>query len=338
MTGSIPRLVDKFGRQHHYLRISVTDRCNLRCIYCMPEEGMEFEPSDKILTYEEIAEVVRVVAGMGISKIRLTGGEPLVRKELEKLVSMIASIPGIEDISLTTNGIFLAPRAKALKEAGLTRVNISMDSLQAERFKMITRGGDVRKVLDSIDACVKAGLSPIKLNVVLMRGLNDDEIADFIALTQERDIHVRFIEYMPIGHSDTQWKNLYLPLNRVMEVCAEQQWEYASVTTIQGNGPSENYRLNGAIGSFGLIHPVSEHFCQTCNRLRLTADGYIKPCLAWTEQFQVRSVVGNDEAMRQLFLDALGTKPENHEMSKFLQGDEEISHTPTARRMSQIGG
>lgn len=335
---NIPRLIDKYGREHHYLRISVTDRCNLRCIYCMPEEGMEFEPSEKILSFEEIAEVVRVVAGMGIRKIRLTGGEPLVRKNLEQLVAMIANIPGIEDIALTTNGMFLAPKAKALKEAGLTRVNISMDSLQPDRFKMITRGGDVRKVLNSIDACEEAGLSPIKLNVVLMKGLNDDEIADFIRLTLNRDIHVRFIEYMPIGHNDAAWKKLYLPLARVKEVCAEQQWDYGSEAAIQGNGPSENYRLDGALGSFGLIHPVSEHFCQTCNRLRLTADGYIKPCLAWTEQFQVRRVVGDDAAIRQMFVDALGTKPENHELSQFLNDDVTISHTPTARRMSQIGG
>lgn len=335
---NIPRLIDNYGREHHYLRISVTDRCNLRCVYCMPEEGMEFEPAEKILTFKEITEVVRAVAGMGIRKIRLTGGEPLVRKNLEQLVAMIAQIPEIEDISLTTNGMFLAAKASALKEAGLTRVNISMDSLQPDRFKLITRGGDVRKVLDSIDACVEAGLRPIKLNVVLMRGLNDDEIAEFIRLTRDRDIHIRFIEYMPIGHSDATWKNLYLPLSRVREVCAEQQWDYGPVATVQGNGPSENYRLDGALGSFGLIHPVSEHFCQSCNRLRLTADGYIKPCLAWTEQFHVRRVIGDDKAIRQMFLDALGTKPENHEMSHFLNDDLAITHTPTARRMSQIGG
>lgn len=335
---SIPRLVDPFGREHNYLRISVTDRCNLRCVYCMPEEGLEFEPTEKILTYEEIADVVRIVAEMGIRKIRLTGGEPLVRKELEKLVAMISAIPGIEDIALTTNGIFLAPRAARLKEAGLTRVNISLDSLKPERFKMITRGGDVRKVLNSIDACVKAGLGPIKLNVVLMNGINDDEIPDFIELTRNHDIHVRFIEYMPIGHNDSQWKKLYLPLTRVKEVCKERQWKYEAVTSVQGNGPSDNVRLQGAVGSFGLIHPVSEHFCQTCNRLRVTADGYIKPCLAWTEQFQVRSVIGDDDAVRSMFLEALGTKPENHEMSKFLRDEQDISHTPTSRRMSQIGG
>lgn len=335
---NIPRLVDSFGRPHHYLRISVTDRCNLRCIYCMPEEGMEFEPTDKILSFDEIAEVVRVVAGMGISKVRLTGGEPLVRKDLDKLVEMISEIPEIKDIALTTNGLFLASKAARLKEAGLTRVNISLDSLRPERFKMITRGGNVQKVLDSIDACVKVGLTPIKLNVLLMKGINDDEIADFISLTQDRDIHVRFIEYMPIGHSDDQWKSLYQPLTKVIEVCEEKKWNYEKNSDVKGNGPSENYRLTGAKGSFGLIHPVSEHFCQTCNRLRLTADGYIKPCLAWTEQFQVRDVMGDEAAMQRMFLEALGTKPEHHEMSKFLQEGQKVSHTPTNRRMSQIGG
>ncbi|RAV05132.1 GTP 3',8-cyclase MoaA [Paenibacillus sp. YN15] len=334
----IPRLIDPYGREHHYLRISVTDRCNLRCVYCMPEEGMEFEPSDKILTYGEIAEVVRVSAGMGIRKIRLTGGEPLVRKNLEQLIAMIAGIPGIEDIALTTNGMFLAPKAQLLKDAGLTRVNISMDSLQPDRFKAITRGGELRKVLEGIEACAKADLSPIKLNVVLMKGLNEDEIADFIRLTRDHELHVRFIEYMPIGHNDAAWKSLYLPLSRVMEVCSEQQWKVEPVAAIPGTGPSENYRIDGALGSFGLIHPVSSHFCQTCNRLRLTADGYIKPCLAWTEQFHIRRVIGDDEAMRRMLMDALRTKPEHHEMSHFLKADATVSHTPTARRMSQIGG
>ncbi|UNK16241.1 GTP 3',8-cyclase MoaA [Paenibacillus sp. N3/727] len=334
---SASTLVDKFGRQHDYLRISVTDRCNLRCIYCMPEEGIEFEPSANILGYEEIAEVVRVLAGMGVRKLRLTGGEPLVRKELDVLVSMLSGIPGIEDISLTTNGIFLAPKAERLKQAGLTRVNISLDSLKPERFKMITRGGNVNKVLDSIDTCLKVGLSPVKLNIVLMNGINDDEIADFLMLTKERPINVRFIEYMPIGHNDSQWKNLYVPLQRVFDECEERQWAYSTAPSLQSSGPAGNYKLEEAMGSFGLIHPVSQHFCSTCNRLRLTADGYIKPCLAWTEEYQVRNVIGDDEAVRQLFLRALGTKPESHEMFKQL-ADEQTTHTPTSRRMSQIGG
>ncbi|WP_040948837.1 GTP 3',8-cyclase MoaA, partial [Gorillibacterium massiliense] len=244
-------LIDPFGRVHDYLRISVTDRCNLRCVYCMPEEGMEFEPTDKILSYEEITEVVRVLAGMGVRKLRLTGGEPLVRKELEVLVGMLSAIPGIEDIALTTNGIYLAPKAEKLKQAGLTRVNISLDSLHADRFKMITRGGDVKKVLNSIDACIAAGLDPIKLNVVLMKGMNDDEIGDFLHLTMETNLHVRFIEYMPIGHHDQMWKSLYLPLQRVFEVCEEKRWSYQAIDSVKGNGPSDMYQLEGAKGSFG---------------------------------------------------------------------------------------
>lgn len=330
-------LNDRFNRQHDYLRISVTDRCNLRCVYCMPEEGMEFEPAENLLSYEEITDVVRVLARMGVRKLRLTGGEPLVRKELEVLISMLSNVPGIEDIALTTNGIYLASRAEKLKLAGLTRVNISLDSLHPARFKMITRGGDVTKVLASIDACMKAGLAPIKLNVVLMKGINDDEIADFLSLTVNRNINVRFIEYMPIGHHDSQWKSLYLPLNKVHEVCEENHWSFQSVSALQNNGPSDNYQLEGAIGTFGLIHPISNHFCSTCNRLRLTADGYIKPCLAWSEQFQIRNVIGDDEAVRQMFLEALSTKPESHEMSKHLL-EEQTTFTPTLRRMSQIGG
>lgn len=272
-------LFDTFGRRHDYLRISVTDRCNLRCVYCMPAEGMEFDPTDKILSYEEITEVVKVTAGMGVKKIRLTGGEPLVRRDLDKLVGMIAAVPGIEDISLTTNGIFLAQRAEKLRRAGLTRVNISLDSLQADRFSFITRGGDVQRVLNSIDACASLGFDPIKINVVLMKGINDDEIEDFLRLSMERPLQIRFIEYMPIGHQDKQWKNAYLSLTEVLIRCNQMGLTVRPIGDIQGNGPSKNYRIDGAKGSFGLIHPISDHFCETCNRLRLTADGNIKPCL-----------------------------------------------------------
>lgn len=192
-------LTDPFGRLHDYLRISVTDRCNLRCIYCMPAEGMQFQPQDEIMSYEEISAVVKALAPLGLRKVRLTGGEPLVRKDLEQLVAMIAAIPGIDDISLTTNGLMLPAKASLLKQAGLSRVNISLDSLKQDRFSMITRGGDVAKVLRGIEAAHAAGLSPIKLNVVLMKGINDDEIKDFISLTLNSPLNVRFIEYMPIG-------------------------------------------------------------------------------------------------------------------------------------------
>ncbi|CAI8726423.1 GTP 3',8-cyclase [Brevibacillus sp. IT-7CA2] len=330
-------LVDAFGRVHDYLRISVTDRCNLRCVYCMPADGMEFEPDANILSIKEITEVVRALADMGVKKVRLTGGEPLVRKGIENLVSAIAGIPGIEDIALTTNGIFLARKAQKLKEAGLNRVNISLDTLKADRFSLITRGGDVQRVLDSIAACQQVGIDPIKLNVVLMKGINDDEIEDFLQLTIDSHLQVRFIEYMPIGHNDMRWKQSYLPLSTVLERCHHLNWKVAASHHVRGNGPAQTFRIEGAKGSFGLIHPVSDHFFETCNRLRLTADGNIKPCLYWSDEFNVRKCIGNDEAVRDLFFRALHFKPLNHEMAKAFV-DESQSHAPTGRRMSQIGG
>ena len=333
----VEQLTDKHGRKHDYIRISVTDRCNLRCVYCMPEEGVEFEPEENILRAEEIREVVRVLAGMGIRKLRLTGGEPLLRKDLPELVAMLAAVPGIEDIGLTTNGIFLEKKAEALKLAGLTRINISLDSLREDRFRLITRGGDIRKVLSSVDAALRAGLDPVKLNVVLVKGVNDDEIADFLKLTMDRRLNVRFIEYMPIGHSGKDWKSGYLPLEEVLRQAEALGLGVEPAGGITGNGPAENYRLQGAEGTFGLIHPVSDHFCQACNRLRLTADGYIKPCLYWSDEFHVRSSIGDDEALRALIRKALATKPENHEMA-LAMSDTGASHTPTVRRMSQIGG
>ncbi|MNI20359.1 Cyclic pyranopterin monophosphate synthase [compost metagenome] len=330
-------LIDRFGRKHDYLRISVTDRCNLRCVYCMPEEGMEFEPEDHLLSFDEITEVVRVLAGLGVRKLRITGGEPLVRKNLEKLIAMLSAVPGIEDIALTTNAIYFASRAEKLRAAGLTRVNISLDSLRADRFSFITRGGDINRVLEGIEAAYRVGLAPIKLNVVLMKGINDDEIEDFLQMTIDRAIQVRFIEYMPIGHNDQAWKERYLSLNTVLERCVEKGWIATPSASVYGNGPSQNYQIEGAKGSFGLIHPVSDHFCETCNRLRLTADGNIKPCLYWSDEFNVRTYIGNKQAMEELFFKALDIKPENHEMAQALMNQEQ-SHTPTARRMSQIGG
>lgn len=330
-------LMDRFGRMHDYLRISVTDRCNLRCVYCMPEEGMEFEPDEKLLTFEEITEVVRVLAGLGVRKLRLTGGEPLVRKNLEQLIGMLSQIPGIEDIALTTNGIYFASRAEKLRAAGLTRVNISLDSLKADRFSLITRGGDIHRVLASIEEAYRVGITPIKLNVVLMKGINDDEIEDFLQMTIDRPIQVRFIEYMPIGHQDEDWKSRYLSLTTVLDRCKAKGLHASASDAVYGNGPSQNFRIDGALGSFGLIHPISDHFCETCNRLRLTADGNVKPCLYWSDEFNVRKYIGDDSAVEDLFFRALDIKPQNHEMAQALMNEEQ-SHTPTLRRMSQIGG
>lgn len=332
-------LIDSFERIHDYLRISVTDRCNLRCVYCMPAEGMVFQPHEEIMTFEEIVEVVSALAPMGLRKLRITGGEPLVRSNIESLISMLSNIDGIDDISMTTNGLLLAKKAEMLKAAGLNRVNISLDSLQQDRFAKITRGGEVSRVLEGVQAAIQAGLDPIKLNVVLMKGMNDDEIRDFIALTLDAPLHVRFIEYMPIGSATDSWRKSYLPLTAVTDVCQEAGWNYDTTSGPTGNGPSQNMKVKGAQGTFGLIHPVSDHFCDTCNRLRLTADGHIKACLYWSEELHVRSLTGKGRLtdIQEMFLKALGTKPKNHEMALALEAKAQ-SHTPTSRRMSQIGG
>ncbi|MFV9510078.1 GTP 3',8-cyclase MoaA [Tepidibacillus sp. LV47] len=331
------QLIDRFGRIHDYLRISVTDRCNLRCVYCMPPEGVQFIPHSELLTYEDIEKVVKVAAKLGIRKIRLTGGEPLVRKDIEILVEKLSKIEGIEDIALTTNAIFLSQKAQALKNAGLTRVNISLDSLRPERFKEITRGGQLERVLEGIDAAFRVGFQPIKINTVLMRGFNDDEIGDFLRLTIDQPLQVRFIEYMPIGHADETWKNGYLSLNFVKEKAKELGFELEESEGVFGNGPSENFRVKGSKGSIGFIHPVSDHFCTNCNRLRLTSDGNIKPCLYWEDELNVKPYLDDEEELKQVFFRALNIKPENHEMAKVLHNEKQTK-MPTIRRMSQIGG
>jgi len=331
------KLIDRFGRIHNYLRISVTDRCNLRCLYCMPEEGVEFTDESNLLSFDEIEEVVRTAAYLGVTKLRITGGEPLVRQGLNELVARLSAIPGIADIALTTNGLLLSRQAESLKAAGISRVNISLDTLDPSRFRFIARRGELRKVFEGIEAAADAGFDPIKLNCVLLRGVNEDEIASFLRLAHERPLHVRFIEYMPIGHADENWKKHYLPLTRVTEIADEIGLSYAPLDGVKGNGPSEDFRIAGGKGSFGLIHPVSNHFCERCNRLRLTADGHLKPCLYWVDELNVRNAIGDEGAMQALFLRAMGVKPLNHEMAAKLENEAQ-SHTPTERRMSQIGG
>ncbi|QAY65085.1 GTP 3',8-cyclase MoaA [Paenibacillus protaetiae] len=330
-------LTDRFGRVHDYLRISVTDRCNLRCLYCMPEEGVQFMESSELLSYDQIVEVVQAAAAMGIRKLRITGGEPLVRPGLPGLIERLSAIEGIEDIALTTNGILLAKQADALKKAGLSRVNISLDTLDAARFRFIARRGDLRKVMEGIEAAFAAGFSPIKLNCVLLKGVNEDEIADFLKLAYEQPLHVRFIEYMPIGHEDEGWRSHYLPLSRVLDIAGEQGYRIKRRELVKGNGPSDDWQMEGGTGSFGLIHPISDHFCASCNRLRLTADGSIKPCLYWVDELNVKPALGDEEALRALLLRAMDVKPVSHEMAAKLAG-QAVSHQPTDRRMSQIGG
>ncbi|MBC2673719.1 GTP 3',8-cyclase MoaA [Listeria booriae] len=333
----MPLLTDRFGRVHDYIRISVTDRCNLRCVYCMPEEGMTFLPHEEVLSKEEIIDFMKIMVGYGIKKVRITGGEPLLRTDIVDIIAGLSAIPEIEDIAVTTNAMYLVKKAEALKEAGLTRVNISLDSLQEDRFKTITRGGRLQKVLDGIAKAEEVGFFPIKLNVVLIKGQNDDEILDFLEFTRDKDINIRFIEYMPIGHAGDSWKKQYLSLQTIFDACDEAGFAYQPVDSIRGNGPSENFRLEGAKGTFGLIHPVSSHFCASCNRLRLTADGYIKACLYWDEEMNIRPLIKDPEKLMELVQQSIDNKPESHEMAIALQ-DEMQSHKPTTRRMSQIGG
>ncbi len=326
-------LEDRYGRRHDYLRISVTDRCNLRCVYCMGPEGVPLLERRQILSYEEILKVVRAGAEAGIKKIRITGGEPLVRKGIEHFIKKIAEIPGIQDIALTTNGLLLEERALALKNAGLKRVNVSLDSLKQETYAKITRGGDLNKALAGIKAALHYQLNPVKINVVLMKGINDGEIDDFLCLTLEYPLHVRFIEYMPVDTHDASWEGRYLSLQAVKDRACALGLPLEPIE-VRGCGPAEMFKLPGALGSVGLIHPVSKHFCLSCNRLRLTADGYLKPCLYWQEELPVRSVLHDPEALQELFRKALGVKRQQHAMSA--QRNRDLGED--RRSMSKVGG
>lgn len=324
--------LDNFDRPISYLRVSVTDRCNLRCIYCMPPEGIPWRPHREILRYEEIERVVRAAASLGISKVRLTGGEPLLRKGLVGLVSMIARIPGIDDLAMTTNGILLARYAEELKAAGLNRVNVSLDTLRPERFRRITRLGELSDTLEGIAAGKDAGLVPVKVNTVVIRGLNDDEVVDFARLTRAPDWHVRFIEVMPLGHNADWAGNGYVPMGEVRERIERELGELIPAR-LGGGGPARYYRLLGTQGTIGFITPISEHFCYQCNRLRLTADGKLRPCLLSDYEINLRTPLRQGATIEQikcLIVEAVRAKPERHHLSEQV--------IPQGRTMSEIGG
>lgn len=327
-------LIDRFGRLITYLRISVTDRCNMRCVYCMPAEGIPLQSHENILRYEEIVQIVRLAAEHGIREVRLTGGEPLVRLDLPILVHMIAQIPGIEDISLTTNGLLLEKVAQSLAEAGLKRVNISLDTLDSAKFERITRGGSLEKVLRGIEAAEQVGLAPIKLNVVAMRGVNDDELIEMAKLTLQRPWHVRFIEMMPIQNQDSWGNDFPPPEEAYISVHEMRQLLFPlnlqPVNEKVGNGPAREYRIPGAKGIVGFISPIGEHFCQSCNRLRLTADGHLRPCLLSDLEIPVLTALRAGEDILPLLERAILIKPEGHELA--------LNHSPMSRCMRQIGG
>ncbi len=325
--------LDTFNRPISYLRVSVTDRCDLRCVYCMPAEGINWRPHEEVLRYEEIERVVRAAASLGITKARLTGGEPLVRRGLVDLVSMISRIPGIDDLAMTTNGILLARYAEELKVAGLKRVNVSLDTLRPERFRRITRLGRLSDTLGGISAAKEAGLVPVKTNTVVIRGLNDDEVADFARLTRAPDWHVRFIEVMPVGDNADWAGNGYVPMGEVRERIERELGELIPAKLAAGGGPARYYRLPDAQGSIGFITPISEHFCYQCNRLRLTADGKLRPCLLSDSEIDLRTPLRQGAAMeeiKRLIVEAVRSKPERHHLSEQV--------IPHGRAMSEIGG
>lgn len=318
---------DKYSRKINYMRISVTDLCNLRCQYCMPEDGICKKEHDRILTLEEIVEIVKAGTALGIDKIRITGGEPLVRAGIVDFIKLISDIEGIKDIAITTNGILLPEYAQALKDAGLKRVNISIDSLDPDKYKEITRGGDLSRVLEGIKKSIEVGLTPVKLNVVAIGGQNDNEIENFINLTKDQEIDVRFIELMPIGEA-TEWAKERFISNEYI------QNKFTNLIELEAekSSPAKYYKLPGGKGRVGFINPISNHFCSECNRLRLTADGKLKPCLHSNDEIDILDIVRNNpEKIEDILKEAVEGKPEKHDL---LSSNHEISN----RSMFQIGG
>ena len=326
MTG----LSDSYQRSIDYLRVSVTDRCNMRCVYCVPSEGNNCLPRKDILSYEEIYTVVEMAAGMGITKVRLSGGEPLVRLGVVDLVRMLARIQSIEDLSLSTNGVFLSKFAGELKEAGLKRVNVSLDTLRPDRFKAITRHDGLAQVLQGLEAAREVGLNPVKVNVVAMRGTNDDELPDFARKSIEDGWNVRFIELMPftaVSADAPQFIGVPEMKERLEGVGALEP-----VAFFKGNGPAKYFRFTGAKGTIGFISPVTEHFCVGCNRLRLTADGKLRPCLLADDELDLRAALrgGAPGKLEQLIQEAVARKPRQHGL--------EQGKRPRRRPMTHIGG
>jgi cyclic pyranopterin phosphate synthase len=325
-------LRDTFERVIDYLRISITDRCNLRCVYCMPQSGVKLFEHKEILTYEEITRVAGIAAALGVRKIRITGGEPLIRKNIYWLIASLKAIKGIEDISLTTNGILLEKYARGLAEAGLNRINISLDTLSPERYREITRGGDIRLVMNGINAAEEAGLLPVKINMVPIRNLNDDEIPDFARMTLSTPRHVRFIEFMPIGSRDLWSDERYLSTAELKKT-VEKIGPLIPVR-LRKTGPARYYRFDGAPGVIGFISALTHHFCGDCNRLRLTADGRLRPCLFSETEIDLKPALrmqSSDSEIERLLRLAIEVKPEGHKID---QRDDLAS----LKNMSRIGG
>lgn len=320
-------LYDEIGRHIHYLRVAVTDRCNFRCKYCMPAEGVEWIEHSDILRYEELLRIINAFASLGVNKVRITGGEPLVRKGLIAFLKEVSHIPGIREVGLTTNGSLLEKYAPLLKEAGVTRINVSLDTLRRERFIKLTGQDNLQEVLAGIRKAQEVGLTPVKINMVVMKGFNSDEVADMAKLAKDHPYQIRFIEYMPFRAGE----NYLFTAEEIKEKLAE-----AGLTNLipqmKNNSPARIYTIPGFQGSIGFISPVSEHFCQSCNRIRLTPDGCLKPCLLSNDEYSLREELRaeiSDDGLREKIKDVVWHKPKQHHLEQGKKSE---------RGMSRIGG
>jgi cyclic pyranopterin phosphate synthase len=325
-----PALIDPFGRRIEYLRLSVTDKCNLRCFYCMPKGFKDFEQAKNWLTFDEIERLIKAFTELGVARVRLTGGEPLVRKNINELAKRLTALPGLDDLSLSTNAVLLDNHANDLHNAGVSRINVSLDSLKPDRFKKIT-GGDLQPVLDGLIAAKKAGFSPIKINMVAMKGINDDEFEDMVEFCLKHDFTLRFIETMPMGATSDDATNHYLNLQTVKQ---QLSTSYELIPGVMpGGGPARYVQIKNTNLRIGFITPISQHFCETCNRVRLSVEGTLYLCLGQENKVELRPLlrenISTDE-LKAVLIDAIGLKPEKHE---FNAKPEQV-----VRLMSQTGG
>ena len=327
-------LRDRFGRVHNNLRISVTDRCNIRCFYCMPAGNVQFMERSELLTYEELVRFVRITVPLGVNKVRITGGEPLVRKNVDRLVAQLADVRGIDDIGLTTNGVLLTEQAEQLHAAGLRRVNISLDTLDADSFQQITRRDCFEQVTAGIEAAIRVGFDPIKINAVAVRGLTDDQVAPLARFARQHDVEVRFIEYMPLDAENAWQREKVLFAAEILDILTREIGPLEPIGGQSAHSPATEFRFADGVGRIGLIASVSRPFCEQCNRFRLTADGKLRNCLFSLEETDVKQLLrssADDEEIVRAVRESIAAKQEGHEIntSRFIQ---------PSRPMNSIGG
>jgi len=327
------QLIDQHNRAINYLRISITDRCNLQCLYCVPQGGIAKLRHEDILTYEEIIRLTRIAVNLGVYKVRLTGGDPLVRKGIYEFITQLTDLSGLEEVSLTTNGIYLKENLEKIKSSGIKRINVSLDTLRRERYEKITGYGGFQQVWEGIELARELSFNPIKINMVPIKGLNDDEIMDFAKLSLKYPYHIRFIEYMPVGTVNPDVHLGYVP-NSLIRTQLGRLGKLTQVPKTQYDGPAERFKFEGASGEIGLISPLTDHFCPMCNRLRLTAEGHLRACLLSDQEEDLKGPMrrgASDSDLAQIFLKTAFNKPHAHHLNS-------KDSTPFLGQMSSIGG